>query len=277
MGKLTTMVAALAMAATAAGCATNMMTFNAQETQAERIEEDLYRSAVAQFNGGNYGSAYHAMESFIARHPSSAHVREAIAYEFESARKMIEIGSPETFLGIPLGRSPSRGIESLKSALIRHPFEESSDDCYLWLGNYHYKNGDLPEAAVEYELLVRNYPTSECLPAAVYQLGQCNLYQFDAIYYDSTSLKNARRYYQRIVDEFPGDERYANAQKRLHFIDDKLAEKELSIGEFYISRGKPKSAAVYLKSVVANYPNTSSAARAAEILKSLDTREEAGK
>ncbi|OHB77767.1 MAG: hypothetical protein A2Z34_02115 [Planctomycetes bacterium RBG_16_59_8] len=211
--------------------------------------------------------AYGMFDSFILRHPSSAKTKEAVRLIFESAKKLAEQGLDSTFLGVGVGKSPAKGLELLKDALIKHPYEESSDDSALWLGNFYFARSELAEAAVEYELLIKNYPRSECLPSALFQLGRCRLHEFEAVDYDAKPLREARRFFQRLLDEYPGDKRAPQAKQAVATINEKLAEKDLRTGDFYISRGKPTSALLYFRSVVDNYPGTASAAAAATRLK----------
>lgn len=232
--------------------------------------DTAFQAADLAYRKGEYDIAYRKFETYVARHPDHPRIHEAIAYEFACARKIAEEGYPVSILGMNIGKSSAKGVELLKDALGRHPFEESADDYYLWLGNFRFQRGEFPEAVMEYEFLAKNYPRSEWLPTTVFQMGRCSLAQFDSIDYDDKPLRGARRHFQRFVDEFPGDQKLETAKRALRAVDQKLAEKELAIARFYLSRGKPDSAARYFKAIVAAYPGVPAAEEARTELARLE-------
>lgn len=85
-------------------------------------------------------------------------------------------------------------------------------------------------------------------------------------FYDSSCLSSAKSYYERFKLLYLGDAREIGVDEILKEIDEQLAYKQLSIGRYYQKTGKIQSANLYYDMVVNNWPDTSAAQQARELL-----------
>ena len=84
--------------------------------------------------------------------------------------------------------------------------------------------------------------------------------------YDASGLKTAKSCYSRFKLLYPVDARQIDVDKILQEIDEQLADKQLSIGEYYQSTGHTQAANLYYHMVVSNWPDTQAAKKAKDLL-----------
>ena len=196
-------------------------------------------------------------------------------------------GDLQSVLGIPIYRSSRVAIRALKDTLLRFSREECTDDYYLRLAVFYLEQGEPTYAEDELGFILENYPMSDSAPRALLLRARVRLNKFDAIAYDLKPLIDAKRDYEKFAGDYlrhiedparlrqlgldPDRLRAMEGQVKegLRFVNSKQAEKELALAKFYLHRDKPKSAKVYLDSILRNYAGTPSAVEAKEILDSL--------
>jgi hypothetical protein len=128
---------------------------------------------------------------------------------------------------------------------------------------------------------------SDSAPRALLLRARIRLNRFEGIDYDLKPLIDAKRDYEKFAGDFlrhaedPGRLRQlgldaerlktmeAQVREGLRFVTSKQAEKELALARFYLHRDRPKSAKVYLDSILRNFPSTSAAIDARRLLESL--------
>ncbi|MCH8992362.1 MAG: tetratricopeptide repeat protein [Acidobacteria bacterium] len=108
-------------------------------------------------------------------------------------------------------------IDQFRDVLTYFGDTEYSPSARYWVGECWYSlagmaTGDEKEsfydsAIVEFEYLVANHPESDRVPTALYKLGRC--------YEELGRTRRARRYYERVRDEFPKSLEAKPAEGRL--------------------------------------------------------------
>lgn len=110
-------------------------------------------------------------------------------------------------------------IDQFRDILTYFGDTEYSPNARYWIGECWYSlagtmsgNEDEEEnfydsAIVEFEYLVANHPESDRVPTALYKLGRC--------YEELGRTRRARRYYERVRDEFPKSLEAKPAEGRL--------------------------------------------------------------
>ena len=196
-------------------------------------------------------------------------------------------GDLQTVLLIPLYRSSRTAVRALKDTLLRFSREECTDDYYLRLAAFFIEQGDMVLAEDELTFILENYPMSDSAPRALLLRARLRLNRFDAIDYDLKPLIDAKRDYEKFAGDYlrhaedPGRLRElgldpdrlrameAEVREGIRFVTTRQAEKELALARFYLHRDKPKSARVYLDSILRNFAGTPSAVEARRLLEAL--------
>jgi outer membrane protein assembly factor BamD (BamD/ComL family) len=250
-------------------------------------ERGLLLRARALFAMGRHPEAHVEYDRFTRVFPDS---RNAIAAREELMRTDLEWareGELQSVLGIPLYRSSRKAVSTLKDTLVRFSREECTDDYYLRLAVFFVEHGEMAMAEDELSFILENYPMSDSAPRALLLRARLRLNQFDAIAYDLKPLIDAKRDYEKFAGDYlrhaddPGRLRQlglnperlrsmeAQVKEGIRFVNAKQAEKELALARFYLHRDKPKSAKVYLESILKHFADTPAAAEAKRLLEDL--------
>jgi outer membrane protein assembly factor BamD (BamD/ComL family) len=255
-----------------------------------------FERAEAFYQAGHFYEAYADYEAFILRHPQSDRATTAKKMEMSAALEMARRGHKERVLGIPLISSSRTGVEYLRDALKRYPREDFSADFTQKLGMFFYDRGDWDAAENEFSLVVGNpdrgiqaqyadYPEAVL---ALYMLGRTSEQRFSKVDRDIKPLKDARRQYERFIEEADRLRRLPDparkwvdgligaVRERLAKVYEIMLRKQLLTAEYYDWKGFPRSAAIHYRSllkddssfrrVLKDFPETEPARKAREWL-----------
>jgi len=140
----------------------------------------------------------------------------------------------------------------------------------LRMGDVYFLQESYPEAAAAYETFVELYPRHEKAPYALFRSGEAYFKDIPStIARDLRSADSAINAFNQYLRKYPDGEYAQQAAQMKALAYDKLAEKELSIAEFYIRRKKPDSARLRLQKILDDYSGSSVTDKAKELLKSL--------
>jgi tetratricopeptide (TPR) repeat protein len=84
--------------------------------------------------------------------------------------------------------------------------------------------------------------------------------------FDASSLKTARTYYEKYLMLFPDDAANSYVTTTIQEIDEQIAYKEYTIGEFYERTGQKQAANLYYDMVIESWPGSKAAQMARETL-----------
>jgi outer membrane protein assembly factor BamD (BamD/ComL family) len=244
-------------------------------------EEDLFRKAQVLMEQKEFFLAHAGFQAFVSRFPQSARATEAKRLEMESALQLAQTGHPKSFLGLEIFYTSSKGIELLRASLRNHPREAFSPTYIQKLGMFFYEQEDLDAAEAEFNTVVEEYEDSPVFVLALYMLGRVREQRFRGMDYELKPLRDAHRLYKRFMEEadrmrkLPApaatwvDTYMESVKERLTAIEEAMAEKQLETAAYYESRGYPKAAVLYWRSIVKAHPLTKAAAEARKRLEAV--------
>jgi outer membrane protein assembly factor BamD (BamD/ComL family) len=85
-------------------------------------------------------------------------------------------------------------------------------------------------------------------------------------FFDASSLKTAKTYYEKYMILFPDDQSESYVKTQIQEIDEQIAYKEYSIGQFYERTGQKRAANLYYDMVIGSWPGSEAAQMARETL-----------
>jgi outer membrane protein assembly factor BamD len=144
----------------------------------------------------------------------------------------------------------------LKRFLDLNPGHAVADSAQLLLGLAQAGSGSFAEAAVEFAILVREFPRSELRDDAGYQ--ECLAYssQMRPAQLDATFALRARGCFNEFLLRFPESSLGEEARARLVEISDRLAEKEYRTASMFFSLKHHESSLVYIDELLEKYGNS---------------------
>ena len=108
----------------------------------------------------------------------------------------------------------------------------------------------------ELERFLKTYPEHNRQNYAYYLLGLAYYEQIVDEKKDLEPIINSKKYFQIIINEYPGSEYAADAEFKLDLIKEILAAKEMYLGRYYIEKQKWIPAINRYKTILENYDDT---------------------
>ena len=108
----------------------------------------------------------------------------------------------------------------------------------------------------ELERFLKTYPEHNRQNYAYYLLGLAYYEQIVDEKKDLEPIINSKKYFQIIINEYPGSEYAADAEFKLDLIKEILAAKEMYLGRYYIERDKWIPAINRYKTILESYDDT---------------------
>lgn len=166
--------------------------------------------------------------------------------------KDLPVGSYERGIAELEGERYLEAIEDLKLFLRRNPTDELADDAQFAVAQAYQRAGDHAVAAVEYEILRKDFPTSELAEEAFYQEGMCYVEQVPPIELEQSATRRALAHFRRYLDEYPTGERRGDVQQQIDQLALHLDRKELEAARLYARLGNWRAVEVTLAASLAS-------------------------
>lgn len=159
-----------------------------------------------------------------------------------------------------------------KLRIVKSKFSYSSYGALaqLRMGDVYFLQESYPEASGAYETFVELYPKHEKAAYALFKAGEAYFKDIPTtIARDLRAAESSINVFNQYLRKYPSGEYAQRAAEMKALAFNKLAEKELSIAEFYIRRKKPDSARVRLQKILDDYSGSTVTEKAKELLRSL--------
>ncbi|WP_341503076.1 outer membrane protein assembly factor BamD [Gallaecimonas sp. GXIMD4217] len=170
----------------------------------------------------------------------------------------------------------NRAVEVLEAMDSRYPFGPYSHQVQLNLIYAYYKQGDHASAVAVVDRFTRLNPQHPHLDYAYYMRGlnhmamDSNFFQellwVDRSDRDPTASRQAFEDFARLIKKFPSSKYAGDAQKRMQFLKNRLANYELAVARYYIKRKAWVAVANRAQHIVENYQGTPAMEKALELL-----------
>ncbi len=234
-----------------------------------QIDEAYLLRGDAKVAQGDYYDALFDYELLVRSYPGSQYFMTALEREHKIA-VIYTSGVNRKFLGLPILPAEGEGEELLVRIQERAPGSAIGEKASLSLADYYFDTATMHQAAIAYDLFLKNYPQSDHRRRAMRRMIQSSLATFKGPKYDPTGLLDAASRLRAYRQEYPADAEQLGADALLIRIDESLALKVYYTAQWYEQRGKPVSAIVMYKRVVKDHPRTAAAQQAIHKLAELD-------
>lgn len=144
----------------------------------------------------------------------------------------------------------------LEKLVLNYPDRDFSDEAQYLLGQAHMEMREYILAENAFRMLLSSYPGSSFREQAELGIALCYTRQAPKHQLDQSATHSAVRAFERFLEDHPGSPYVPVALEELRKCRERLAEKLLEAGVFYLGRGRVKSAKIYLEQVRDEYPDT---------------------
>lgn len=157
-------------------------------------------------------------------------------------------------------------VKHLETLEARFPFDPYAKQAQLDIAYAYYKFEELDSATSAVERFARLHPRNPHMDYVYYLKGLINFNRgqglLDAWFprqpsrHDPAVLERAFNDFSILVRRFPDSKYAGDAHQRMVYLRNQLAEKEILIARFYITRKSWLSSAKRAKAVIERFPNT---------------------
>ncbi len=226
------------------------------DPKSEYAEASQINIGWAYFLNGDYKRALKAYEKVLEKYPGSRRTGEILEREYQ-----VGIAQMET--------NENAAIQVFEKIIEKHQLGPIAPDAQIKIADCYFKLNQYEEALDAYEKFLENYPKSEWVPYVQYQIPLCKLYHEKQQERNYGLLTSAREGFEEYLVSNPHGVHADDAKRMIEEIRIIEAEREFNIGEFYLRRKKPSSAAMYFGYVINDFPGTIWAERATERIEFL--------
>jgi outer membrane protein assembly factor BamD len=170
----------------------------------------------------------------------------------------------------------SKAVRSLEALDSRYPFGPHKTQVQLDLIYAYYKLDDPASGIANIDRFIRLNPTHKDIDYVYYMRGLVNMQSDNYMFHDMLNIdrtdrdpkaaQDAFKDFDRLVKSYPNSKYALDAQKRMLFLKNRLANYSIKVAEYYIKMNAWSAAAVRAQSVLESYPGTPSTERALEIM-----------
>jgi len=235
----------------------------------EAAEGQYYLGLIEETQNNLY-EAYKEFQKVIDKYPFSERIPEIIEREYKIADSFMT-GYKRKALGIALPvENPA--IEILAKVIENSTYGPLAPQAQYKLGLVLKGISRYYEAEEAFSKVIKNYPNSEWVDAAKFQIASCRQSVSRGAEYDQGASKEAKDQFEEFVREHPDAVLSQEAEKNIDQLKDKEAESNYNIGRFYEKQGSYDAARLYYNDLVNSNPDSSWAVKAMERLQIMEKR-----
>ena len=215
--------------------------------------------------------AFKAYQKVIDTYPYTELVNDVIEREYKIADAFFS-GKKIRIVGKWQVPAKDKAIEIFKAVADNAPYGKYADLAKFKAGLSYKDIQDYSSAMLMFKDLIDRYPNSSVIDKARYQLAECSKLLAVKPAYDQTPTNLARKEFEDFLKKHPDSDMASDAKQVVDKLKSREAENAYETGKFYEARQAPKSAVIYYKDIVRNYPDTEWAKKAEERLNALEKK-----
>jgi outer membrane protein assembly factor BamD len=154
------------------------------------------------------------------------------------------------------GRNYDLILKMFKEVQLRYTYSPYATLAELRTGDVFFDKEEYEQAAIEYEEFLKRHPAHPDAAYATYRLALSFYREVKSPDRDPTTTREALQWFNIFIDKYPDSPLVANAEKKIVKCRQRLAKREIYIGNFYSKRKNYKAAAHRYSLVVKDYPDT---------------------
>jgi tetratricopeptide (TPR) repeat protein len=235
---------------------------------------DVFIKAELYYCRGKFSSASRSYEKLLKKHPESALREAALDRQFAIATAYLA-GQKRTLLGIFKIKGYAEGIRIMEK--INDPDRAGFDTplgmrAAVATAEAREDKQEFSEAYLKWWEISLEWETGPIARDALLAMARCKRAVYNRHpehrrpFYDASNLRTARTCYERYQLLYPEDAEEIGVDEILKEIDEQLALKELTVGQYYEAIGNEASANLYYEMVLNDWPGSKAAETAKEVL-----------
>lgn len=213
--------------------------------------------------------AFKEYQALLENYPKEINFEDILKQELKIGEAYIH-GKKRMLWRFPIIPAVDKGIEILEAIIKNAPYSDIAPEAQFSVGTAYKRQGKFTEAIDAYNKIITNYKDSPFYEEALFQIGWCNYQKSHGFSYDQMAAKEAEKYFQRFINEFPQSKHAPKINKLLNDLTGRQAKGIFEIACFYDNHNYREAAIMYYKEVSEKFPGTPEAQQAEKRLKKLE-------
>jgi tetratricopeptide (TPR) repeat protein len=239
----------------------------AQFPERVRPDLDLFVEGELLYWTDKYAKAMVKYEKLFEDYPGSEFADLVLQREWAIGQAYLE-GRKKTVLGFIRIAGYAEGVEIMERISDRAGLDEPESiglTAAVSVAEHYERREQYLEAYLKWSEIASYYDAGPIGRKATLRMAENNLLAYDQApegrrhLYDASKLRTARTYYDKLVRRYPDEARQHDAREKIDVIDEKMAYKQYTIGQYYERTDKRRAAYLYYDMVVRNWPKTEAA------------------
>lgn len=237
----------------------------------EAAEAQYYIGACLEDQGKLY-DAFKAYQKVVEKYPFSERSFEVVDKQYKIGERMLEgEGKKSKFVSTVVGGG-YEAIDIFRAVIKNAPYGKNAAPAQYKIGLYLKEKGMHQEARDEFEKVVNDYPNSEWVKAATYQIALTDAHRSSDAPYDQKVTQAAVEELKEFTRTYPDAELSQKAEDEIKALRNKEAQNNFLIGRFYEKQKNYESAKIYYETIVQNYKDSPWVVKASAQLRELGTK-----
>ncbi|MCK4436869.1 outer membrane protein assembly factor BamD [bacterium] len=220
---------------------------------------------------GEYQQAVDEYQKVIDNYPTSDKVAEVVESQYRIGNIFFGEEIKSKFKKVFVESNYEKAAKVYRLVIKNAPYSSRAPEVQYRIGLCYLKGGGWSEAISEYEKVIENYPESQFVERAFYEIGLSCFNQSLSPLYDQTMTEEALKHFKEFRKRFPESSLSKEVQGKINSLRERKAERIYKIGQFYEKQGSTEAAGIYYQEIVDDYPDIKWARSALERLNELKT------
>jgi outer membrane protein assembly factor BamD len=229
----------------------------------------------------DYVKSAEEFQKVVSTHPGSTLYDRVIEKQYDIGDTLYEKGvkrtggkktsgwmarRPFSWINSARRRPFKNAVDVYTIVIENQPFTPEAAEAQYKIGKCHYAREQYLEAGFEFRRVIEDYPDSEWVREASYDLTRC--YEDSALdpNYDQAPSRLAIESITEFERRFPNDDRVAERKEVGREMFERIGEQRYRSAQYYERRRDPKAARIYYEVAAYEFPGTEASKKALEWL-----------
>ena len=218
-----------------------------------------YYTGVAYFFTQEYQLANNAFNQYLEKSYNPKFFEEAIEYKyciadrFSRGSKKRPFASKQFPMWMPAYDLAQEIFDEVIAAMPSHAIAIKATYAKGWL---HWKLREFPEAVEAFQALIQRFPKDELAPECFLNISRVYLDQCRREFQNPDLLAFSEINLRKFQEQFPREERIADAEHNLLQLKEVYAEGFYETGRFYERKECPGASVIYYENTLHRFPET---------------------
>ena len=237
---------------------------------------DAFFEAELLFCEGKFVKAVRAYDKFLDEFPDSKLYEAALDRQYSIATAFLA-GQKKPILKIFKIKGYAEGAKIMERIADRAGDAPVGLKAALTVAESYERRGKFNEAYHKWSQIMSQWPSGQTGKEALLSMGRCQHAAYRGPKYDSSSLISAKSYYENFRLRYPAESSKFDIDRKLKQIDEQLAYKQFSIGQYYQQSGSKQASNAYYRMIIDNWPDSTAAKMAKQAMNEEKTVGKKGK